>query len=131
MSKLDYAFSVRPLSKEDGGGYLIEYPQLPGCLSDGETIAEAIKNGEDAVKSWIHAAKLHGDPIPKPKTVSEPAAHSGKVLQRFPKSLHARLVARAKEEGVSLNQLVLAFVAESLGRRSQDRPSHATRRNSR
>jgi antitoxin HicB len=118
MSNLDYAFNVRPLTTHDGGGYFIEYPQLPGCVSDGDTIAEAIRNGEDAVRSWIHAAKLHGDPVPKPKMASEPMTHNGKILSRVPRTLHARLVARAKEEGVSLNQLVLAFVAEGLGRRS-------------
>lgn len=35
---LDYPFTIRHLSKEDGGGYLIEFPDLPGCMSDGETI---------------------------------------------------------------------------------------------
>ena len=38
--KIDYPFIIRPLSKEDGGGYLIEFPDLPGCISDGETIEE-------------------------------------------------------------------------------------------
>ena len=33
-----YQFTVRPLSKEEGGGYLVEYPDIPGCMSDGETI---------------------------------------------------------------------------------------------
>jgi len=39
-----YPFIVRPLSKEEGGGYLLEYPDIPGCMSDGETIEEAIAN---------------------------------------------------------------------------------------
>jgi len=34
----DYPFTMRYLSSEDGGGYLIEFPDLPGCISDGETI---------------------------------------------------------------------------------------------
>jgi antitoxin HicB len=40
-----YQFTVRPLSKEEGGGYLVEYPDIPGSMSDGETIEEAVKNG--------------------------------------------------------------------------------------
>jgi antitoxin HicB len=32
-----YPFTIRPLSSEDGGGFLIEYPDLPGCHSDGDT----------------------------------------------------------------------------------------------
>lgn len=55
----EYPFTIRHLTLEEGGGYLIEYPDLPGCMSDGETIEEAIKNGEDAVKCWIGAAKQH------------------------------------------------------------------------
>ena len=53
----DYPFTIRHLSKEDGGGYLIEFPDLPGCMSDGETIEEAIANGQDAVSCWIKAAR--------------------------------------------------------------------------
>jgi hypothetical protein len=44
-----YRFTVRPLPEEEGGGYLIEFPDLPGCMSDGETIEEAITNGIDAI----------------------------------------------------------------------------------
>jgi hypothetical protein len=36
-----YHFTVRPLSKEEGGGYLVEYSDIPGCMSDGETIEES------------------------------------------------------------------------------------------
>lgn len=35
-----YQFTVRPLSKDEGGGYLVEYPDLPGCMSGGETVEE-------------------------------------------------------------------------------------------
>jgi len=51
-TRLDYPFQVRPLTEEEGGGYLIEFPDLPGCLSDGATIEEAIANGADALRSW-------------------------------------------------------------------------------
>lgn len=49
-SSLDqYQFTVRPLSREEGGGYSVEYPDIPGCLSDGETVEEAIANGREAI----------------------------------------------------------------------------------
>ena len=112
MPKLEYPFSIRPLTRDEGGGYLIEFPDLPGCFSDGATIAEAITNGRDALASWIATATEFGDPIPSPS-----AQFSGQWRQRVPRSLHARLVARARREGVSLNTLVTAMIAESLGRR--------------
>jgi predicted RNase H-like HicB family nuclease len=66
-TKLDYPFQVRPLTDEEGGGYLIEFPDLPGCLSDGETIEAAIANGADALRSWIETARELGDPVPPPR----------------------------------------------------------------
>ena len=38
----EYRITVRPLSKDEGGGYLVEYPEILGCMSDGETVEEAI-----------------------------------------------------------------------------------------
>jgi len=109
-----YPFTIRPLSREDGGGFLIEYPDIPGCMSDGQTPTEAMRNGRDALKSALRTLREFGDPIPKPGSFS---ASSGQWRQRVPKSLHARLVARAAREGVSLNMLVTALLAEGLSGR--------------
>lgn len=61
-----YRFTVRPLTEEEGGGYLIEFPDLPGCMSDGETVEEAIVNGVEAMEGWIEAMREEGHPIPPP-----------------------------------------------------------------
>ena len=108
----DYPFEVRPLTEDEGGGFLITFPDLPGCMSDGETIEEAIENGRDAFKCWMASHIEDNRPIPAPGE-----SQSGKFVQRLPKSLHARLTARAKQEGVSMNTLVIAFIAESLGKK--------------
>ena len=50
-----YAHVVAPLSEEDGGGYMITFPDLPGCMSDGDTLDEVLVNGRDAFNSWISA----------------------------------------------------------------------------
>lgn len=117
MSDTEYRFTVRPLSEEEGGGYFVEYPDLPGCMSDGETIEDAIANAEDAKHGWIAAMKAAGRPVPSPSV--EPAeGYSGKWQLRAPKSLHRRLAERAKHEGVSLNTLAVTLLAEGLGERS-------------
>jgi antitoxin HicB len=108
----DYPVELRPLEKEEGGGWLIVFPDLPGCMSDGETPEEAIANGRDAVSAWVNAAQEAGREVPRPGELP-----SGKFIARVPRSLHARLTARARQEGVSMNALVSAFLAESLGRR--------------
>jgi antitoxin HicB len=56
-----------PLGDEDGGGFLATVPELPGCLSDGETRAEALANVEDAIAAWIHCARKAGEAISEPQ----------------------------------------------------------------
>ncbi len=75
MNKLEYPFSISILQNEEGGGYLIEFPDLPGCVSDGDTIDEAIANGKDALSCWIETAQQHGDEIPLPYS----STHSSKL----------------------------------------------------
>lgn len=82
----------------------IEFPDLPGCLSDGSTIEDAIENGADALRSWIEAAREFGDAVPAPSRPSD--SYSGRWNMRVPRSLHRRLAERAKAEGVSLNTVV-------------------------
>jgi antitoxin HicB len=114
--KFDYPFELRPLDEEEGGGWLISFPDLPGCMSDGETPEEAIVNGRDALSAWLQATKESGREVPDPGELP-----SGKFIARVPRSLHARLTARARQEGVSMNAMVSAFLAESLGRRDETR----------
>jgi antitoxin HicB len=110
--RIEYPFEIRLLSKDEGGGYAITFPDLPGCRSDGATPEEAIKNGRDALQSWLAVARELGDKIPGPF-----AAVSGRFVQRVPRSLHAQLIAQAKAEGVSLNTLIVSLVSQGLGRR--------------
>jgi len=113
MSKLsDYPFEVRPLSSEEGGGYLISFPDFAECISDGESVDEAIANGRDALKETIAALKYKKLPVPAP---NGGGVASGKFVARVPKTVHAQLATRARAEGVSLNALVLTFIAQGLG----------------
>jgi antitoxin HicB len=107
-----YPFIVEPLPKEEGGGYVITFPDLPGCMSDGERVDEAIANGREAFQAWMESVIEDGKPIPEPHGVAEPA----KFVLRLPRTLHSRLTSRASAEGVSLNSLVQTYVAEGLGR---------------
>ena len=60
-----YPFTVRKLAAEEGGGYLVEYPDVPLCRSDGETIEEAIANGRDALEGSLMCYLQDGKPLPK------------------------------------------------------------------
>lgn len=61
-----YAIIIEPLSEEEGGGFLASVPDLPGCMSDGETDAEALENVHDAIACWIDEARRLGRAIPQP-----------------------------------------------------------------
>lgn len=52
---------------EADGAYIVEIPELPGCMADGPTALDALKNAETIVSEWIQTAKSEGRPIPDPK----------------------------------------------------------------
>ena len=106
MSK-KYRFELVEDSSE--GGYVISYPDLPGCLSSGETVESAIKNGEDAKREWFYSMIELGNTIPEPFNAME---YSGQFRIRMPKSLHKHLVERAREEGISLNQYCIYMLSQ-------------------
>lgn len=106
----DYSINVSPIPTDEGGGYLVSIPDLPGCIADGATINEAIAEAGDAFKAWVMAEQQDNNgQLPKPKT------YSGQFVQRIPKSLHRQLAKRAETEGVSLNQLSTTLLAQGLG----------------
>ncbi len=113
MNLLDgYPFEIRPLAPEEGGGFLISYPDFADCLSDGETVDQAIQHGREALIETIETLKAHNRPVPAPNSGG---VASGRFVTRVPRSIHAMLTTRARAEGVSLNALVLAFIAQGLG----------------
>ena len=65
-SKPDYPVVLRPLNAADGGGWIVIVPDLPGCMSDGETAHAALMNAEFAINEWKDAARSMGRPIPCP-----------------------------------------------------------------
>ena len=66
MADLDYPVLIEPLRAEDGGGFFATVPDLPGCMSDGETAEEALANIRAAIAEWILEAQELGRPVPPP-----------------------------------------------------------------
>jgi len=124
----EYQFTVRPLSADEGGGYLVEYPDVPLCQSDGETVEEAVTNGRNALEGSLTCYLQDGRPLPKP---SSGQAYSGTFRVRMSKTMHAQIAARAKEEGVSLNLFVVEAAAEAAGRYESPRKIGTRHRKSR
>ena len=89
------------------GGYVIVYPDLPGCLSQAETLDEIPAMAEDALTGWIETEYEEGRSIPEPSYQE----YSGKFNVRIPKSLHRALADAAAHDGVSLNQYVVMLLS--------------------
>ena len=113
----DYPININPIPTDEGGGYLISFPDLPGCIADGDSIEDAISEARDAFKAWMMAEMEDQAKVPVPKT------YSGQFVQRIPKSLHMQLAKCAENEGVSLNQLATTLLAQGIVRLSLPRTS--------
>ena len=54
------------IEQDEDGAFVAEVPSLPGCISEGNTRAEALNNIKDAIKGYLISLKKHNDPIPPP-----------------------------------------------------------------
>ncbi len=52
---------------KDDDSFVVEVPELPGCIADGQTYAEAVANAETVISEWIETARELGRPIPEPR----------------------------------------------------------------
>jgi len=58
-----YTLLLIPDTEE--GGYTVRVPALPGCITEGDTLEEAIANAREAIAGWIESAEKHGEPVPE------------------------------------------------------------------
>ncbi len=94
----------------DEGGYAASYPELPGCITVGETLESAVENAKDAKKAWLEAAIEEKIEIPLPDSLE---SYSGQFKLRIPKSLHRSLAEHSKLEGVSMNQYCVYLLSKN------------------
>lgn len=57
------------LHQEEDGGYWVEVPSLPGCVSQGDSKDEALANIKEAIELYIESLQANGDPIPEENVV--------------------------------------------------------------
>ena len=100
------------LQRDEAQGWFVRVKELRGCMSQGDTLQEAVEMIQDALRSWIEVALEDGDPVPEPRTLED---FSGKFVVRVPSSLHRDLVEAAEDEGVSLNQYVNVALGRAVG----------------
>lgn len=109
MTKIPYIINI--VWSEEDTCYIADVPELEGCVTHGKTAAQATAHAEDAIASWIKAAKKMKHPIPEP-IVKHPV--SGKFNVRLPKAIHKSLLIKSTIEGISLNQLITLLLAKAV-----------------
>jgi antitoxin HicB len=105
---LDYPFQA---IADPDGGYVVVFPDLPGCMTVADDLNELATMAADAKVLWNETEYDRGGEIPLP---SYPEEYSGKFNLRLPKSLHRRLAEGAARDDVSLNQYVVSLLSEGL-----------------
>ncbi|MDP9352986.1 MAG: type II toxin-antitoxin system HicB family antitoxin [Chloroflexota bacterium] len=66
MNSADMHYSMLIEWSDEDKVFIVRVPELPGCQTHGATYEEAVRQGQDAIESWVDAARAWGKPIPKP-----------------------------------------------------------------
>lgn len=106
--KLPYRMEIVEDTEE--GGFVVAYPELPGCITCADTMEQALINAQDAKRTWIEAALDENIKIAEPDNNSH---YSGQFKIRMPKSLHRSLAEHSRKEGISMNQYCVYLLAKN------------------
>ncbi len=88
-------FEVKQLSESEGGGFLVTFPDLPGCMSDGDSIEEAISNAADTETEWLVAAKELADEAGSANDAATASKQLGRLY--FVRAVEVQKVKKWKE----------------------------------
>ena len=106
---LEMSYRMEIVEDKDEGGFVVSYPDLPGCITCGETIERAVANALDAKKVCLEATLEEGIEIHKPNSLED---YSGQFKLRLPRSLHRALAEHSQKEGVSMNQYCVYLLSK-------------------
>ena len=104
-------YRMEIVEDKDEGGFVVSFPELPGCITCGETVESAVANALDAKKAWLEAAIEDGIEIHEPDSLEE---YSGQFKLRIPRSLHRSLAEHSKREGISMNQYCVYLLSKMM-----------------
>ena len=107
---LNLPYKLEIVPDPDEGGFVARYPELPGCITVGNTIDDVVNNALDAKNEWLQAAIQSNAEIAEPLALDD---YSGQFKLRIPKSLHRSLSEHSKEEGISMNQYCVYLLSRN------------------
>lgn len=80
--KLIYPAILTPFS-DASGGYVVDFPDLQGCVTEGKTLAEALEMGVDAASGWVLDELEDGNKIPAPSSITDIIPPAGSFVNLF------------------------------------------------
>ena len=107
---LSMPYKMEVVEDKTEGGYAVSYPDLPGCITCGDTIEAAVENAVEAKKLWLETALEEGIAINEPDSLED---YSGQFKLRIPRSLHKALAEHSRKEGISMNQYCLYLLTQN------------------
>lgn len=81
--RLVYPAIFKPFS-DQSGGYVVEFPDLPGCVTEGKDLEQAIEMGIDAASGWILGELEDGEKIPPASKLNEISIEEGQAVHMLP-----------------------------------------------
>ena len=107
---MEMPYKMEIIEDKDEGGFVASYPELPGCITCGDTIETAVANALDAKREWLEAAIEDGIEIYEPSCLEN---YSGQFKLRIPRSLHRSLAEHSQKEGISMNQYCVYLLSKN------------------
>lgn len=107
---MEMPYRMEIVEDKEEGGFVVAYPDLPGCITCGATVEAAIENAEDAKRAWLESALEDGMEIQEPGSLED---YSGQFKLRIPRSLHRLLAEHSKREGISMNQYCVYLLSRN------------------
>ena len=104
------SYRMEIVEDKDEGGFVVSYPDLPGCITCGEKVEQAVANAQGAQKAWFEAALEDGAEIHEPDSLE---GYSGQFKLRIPRSLHRSLAEHSQREGISMNQYCVYLLSKN------------------
>jgi len=100
---MDIKYRLEIIWSPEDEAYIVNVPELPGCMTHGSTMEEAVKMAAEAIELYIETLKKRKEPIPPPLSEKK---FSGKIPLRIEPTLHRNLAVKAELEGMSLNKFI-------------------------
>ncbi len=106
-------YRIELIPDPNDGGWVVAIPDLPGCLSQGDTVEEAMEMIRDAQRGWL-AVSLEKDAIiPAPQDIDEYGRRLNVIV---PRTLYRDVARAAEAEGVKLNLFMVTALARAVER---------------